>query len=1224
MNGSPDIEKTQHEGERKAETARSRARKPRRRRRRWLKVILGIVVFLLLVVGLAPTLLSTRAGTSLIVSFINKGIQGKAEIGDLSLSWFGPIELEKLRLLDSSEREVLKVNRLSVEIGVWRAIKDRERFQHATVESPSVVLYEQQDGSFSLLKALGPKSAQAEERPAKPELAKPKRRPEKPLPAPRGTVSLRNGNVRIVRHSGQELTVRELTGSFAFRSLNDIAGELRLALAQGGALNLEMTLRDIVRGGKFDSRGASGTMKVRAPEELDLGPIISLVSDKAQVAGRVNLSLDATLQSGKVTVQFDTGVRELSVGQAVNADVRPVSLNSTGRLDLQLGSLALKEISGDITLDGEGVQLATAGTYRKSQEPSALFFDDVLAAVLDGKSVELPDLSLKAKGQVDMARLGEAIPPLLKLREDLRLTSGKVLVDRLTVEGGAEPLAEGSLRLTDLSAVQTDPETKKEKTFEYKPITADFDASLIENEGLQIRSANLESDFATLHGQGSPKKMDVRLNADLGQFPDLSGQVEITAEVQRADSTVSFRANGSALGLSVKTKESQFSSDRLVFNSHGTYAEEQKKLSGEVALTGGESVATVTANAEKPEKLRVGSFQLDASVGRESPDAPIASAGKATITESLLNQEPLVEKTIALSWSDLKFSPKDMSLTAAEIKVDGEELLRLSATETNARFGDQPSVDGTFVLSTELSRLFASLQPLAKWEKPPAIAGAFFWNGRAATANSLISATGTATVDDLAVGSGEEVIHQGKVQLDHSAVVDLKNELLTLQELSLASQPLSLNLSGKVEKFKTDRILDLSGRYEGSWDRLMALLTELAPKLMEQTGLALSGTTQSELRITGPANQPKVQPVYRGIATNNIRLDWASGQLVGFELGQPAKLQPKFSDGQLILEGIAIPASGGSLNLSGIVDLSGKTATFRLPGKTQLIENVRITPDVGRMLLSRINPIFAQVATLEGELSLSLTDLDLPLGSQILKAGSGSGHLDITNLNLKPDGILAKLIQLSGVLVRTSTKVSFSGADFAIQDGKITYDNFAITFGKDFDLRFRGSVGFDDALEMWVSVPVGGALLKGFGVTGPLDVYAKHLAKERVRMEIPIRGTRLSPVLGEVNVGTVLEKITTGLLRQGVQITGDVITLPLELLKRPDSLLKMPGTVIKKSTDVIRTPVDLITKPKETLSDPGALFDRLNVTPQGIVIESLLDVIKKQQETSPADAQPKK
>jgi len=473
MNDSSEIEKTPHHIEQQPEATKRRARKRRRKGRRWLKAILIIVIFLVLTICLAPTILSTRAGTSLIVSVINKGIRGRAEIGDLSLSWFGPIELQRFRLLDTSDREVLKVNRLAVEMGVWRAIKGRERFRQVTIESPSVVLHEQKDGSLSLLNALEPRKVKPKPKPATPKLpkAKPKKRkPERPVPAPRGRVSFRDGSVRVVRHTGQRLSVRDLTGSFNLRSLDQIDGELRLALADGGALSLEVTLRDLAAKGKLGLTDASGTLKIRTPKEVELGPIVSVVSDKAQATGRVNLNLDATLRPGKVTVRYDAGVKELSVRQAVETNVRRVSLNSKGKLDVELGSFAVKKIAGDIDLNGEGVQLATNLTYRRSEKRTSVVFDDILAAVLDGKRIKLPDLSLQASGEADMARLGEAIPSLLRLREDLRLTSGKVLVYRIAVEGGAAPRAEGSLRLTEVSAEQIDPRQRKRRPTSINPL----------------------------------------------------------------------------------------------------------------------------------------------------------------------------------------------------------------------------------------------------------------------------------------------------------------------------------------------------------------------------------------------------------------------------------------------------------------------------------------------------------------------------------------------------------------------------------------------------------------------------------------------------------------------------------------------------------------------------------------------------------------------------------
>jgi len=1195
------------EAEQEPEVMKSKARKRRRRRRRWVRRILIAVAFLVVLVILAPWLLSTHAGTSLILSFVNKGIRGRAEIGDLSLSWFGPIRIKRLRLLDATDREILSINRVAVKIGMWGAIRAPEHFLEVTVESPRVALYEREDGGLSMVEALRPKK----QRSRKPvPSGRKKERPRKAVRSPRGKVIVRNGNVHVKRANGRELTVRDLEGAFDLNSLGTIAGNLRLALATGGVVELEMELRDLVRKGRFAPSAAGGRISLRTPKEVELGPVLDLATGEAQTSGRLNLSLDVKVRPGTASVQFDTNIKELCTRRVGRAEVQPMDLASNGKVDVDLSSTGLDGIAGDVNLSGEGVQLATQLTYRNSQRQPPPTLDEILAAALEGKRIELPQGSVRANGEVDLGRLAQAVPALLNLRKDVRLTGGKVLVDRISIEGGIKPEVQGSVRVTELSAIQTDPATDLKTTIRWEPITVVLDASLVEKEGLRIKTARLESDFATFHGQGNPKKMDLRLEADLARLFDQGGRLEMSAEVQTVDSVVSLQGNGTASNLSIKSEDSRWATNKVVLNYKGTYHQEEKGLFGQVELATDDSLALLAGKGEKPDKLRVGPIQIKATVTRDSAKAPFVSTGRSTVGSASMNDEPLTDKKIELSWSDMNFSPKDKTLTAREIKLDGQDLLTLSTKGTKARLGKKPSVEGKFELSADLAKFLSAARPFAGWEKPPDIAGGLVWSGEVTTGEDLIVSRGTATIDELTVGTGETAVRQGDVEFKHGTVINLQNEIITFEEFSLTSQPLSLALTGKIEKFKDDRILDFSGHYRGSWEHLTALLNELAPKVKSETGLALAGMSESDLKITGPANQPTIQPTFRGVSTNKVRVDWTSGQVVGLELGRPANFQPMFSQGQLILSNIRIPASGGSLNLNGVVNFAGASPTLRMEGSTRLIDKVRITPEVGRMLLSRINPIFGQLASLEGELSLSLSNLDLPLGDRILTGGSGIGHLDLSNLTFKPDGILATLLQLGGVLTETSSNVRFSGVDFTIKDGRIEYDNLTMAFGKEFDLTFRGSVGFNDALELVVSVPVGPTLLRRLDVKGPLDAYTRLLARDKVRLDIPIRGTRLSPSLGKVNLESLLETLTKGLLEQGVPDVGDLFKMSDYLLKNPFEAPKVPAETRKKPPDLIKKPGDTIQKP--------------DVTPEQLLIDSLLDLLKKQQENPPGGNKPKK
>jgi hypothetical protein len=192
---------------------------------------------------------------------------------------------------------------------------------------------------------------------------------------------------------------------------------------------------------------------------------------------------------------------------------------------------------------------------------------------------------------------------------------------------------------------------------------------------------------------------------------------------------------------------------------------------------------------------------------------------------------------------------------------------------------------------------------------------------------------------------------------------------------------------------------------------------------------------------------------------------------------------------------------------------------------------------MGEKLLSRFNPMFANVAGMEGELSLRVEDLALPLGESLLRSGRGSGHLDLSRLSITPKGgLLNDLLQLLGGSGEKTVQPTISGVDFVIADGRVSYDNFDVTIGE-LDLRFSGSVGFDDQLKLNVSVPLNAYFLKRFGMEGQIVDIFDMVGKLGTRVEIPIRGTRKFPKLemGEVDFESILADIRKRALQRQAQ-----------------------------------------------------------------------------------------
>lgn len=290
--------------------------------------------------------------------------------------------------------------------------------------------------------------------------------------------------------------------------------------------------------------------------------------------------------------------------------------------------------------------------------------------------------------------------------------------------------------------------------------------------------------------------------------------------------------------------------------------------------------------------------------------------------------------------------------------------------------------------------------------------------------------------------------------------------------------------------------------------------------------MVVKGRSKSEFRITGPMRTPGVTPAFRGVKSG-LNIAWDSADLYGVAM-EGAKLSPSLRDGKLTLPATTIPASQGNVRLGGAIDLTAADPILKLPGKITILDKVAITRELGASMLSRINPIFLHMSRVEGTVSLRTQDVALPRGEMLKTHSRGIGQLDLVGMKMQPGGLFAELLALGGIPEQDQYAVRISGLDFAIKDGRISYDNFMLTFTDEFSMKFYGSVGLDETLDLVVSLPIGAAMLERLGVRGPVTEYARKLTGSRV--DIPILGTRLKPRLDLSRVD--VQSLIAGVVRE--------------------------------------------------------------------------------------------
>lgn len=1116
---------------------------PKRRRRRWwIRLSLGILLLLIILVFLAPYLVSTAIGSRLILSLVNDQIQGRVDLERLSLSWGGPTKLTGLTVLDPAGREVLTVEQAVWTGGAWTALRSRRQLGEISVDSPRAVLYIDEHNRISLVQAFGLRKPAVSTEPIS-------------VPPVTGNVSLNKGSVRLVRVDGRTYDVPQLNAKCHVDAMQDLKGTIEATLADASTVAFDASVRQFATKGQLDVSQASGQIRVATGGDVDIAGLAQFLLDQAGAAGKAHFDAGLTFKPGEALVDLKSRATAIQITRADTPAINPTDLAIESH-----SRITAETMSADVSLTGQAGNAHVRLAYAPSGQPVRISPQQLLSAALTGNRIAMPDLTADAGANLNLAALAQAVPALLTIRPGVQITGGQLGIEDLSIRGGVQPALKGTLRLAELTAVDNG------RTTRWEPITAGFDVSLEAGQGLKIHQTQVESGFARVIARGSASDLHADLTADLakmgqqlGQVVDVgakepAGLITGTLRVKRAgDDRIDFACDLVAGDLRYKTDKGQLDAAKATLKQSGHLqlagAEVTRLVTssftadvdGQVVATGSgwfdlqRGTYSVDADVENADLAYLGSKAtgfgveglnryagtgvIHVEIDRASPDGPIVSGGQATLRNTTVDGEPLAGQDVVLAWSEASWSPEPgaLSVNTAEFRSD---LAHATARQVLLKTREGLTLNGKVEAIADLAQCFATAGRIGQWKTLPRIAGRLALTGTCASASGTIATSGNCRIESLEIGAGKQAIREDQLQLVYDAAVNTRERNITLKQCELASRLLSAKMTGTIDHYATACVLSLSGSYEGSWDSMTAVIHELVPATRDS--LSLSGTTAGAFTAKGAAYQPETRPVYRGVAAG-LDVGWTSVKAYGVTLGQ-AQLSPVLRDGELLIPVTAIPASVGQVRLGGLIDLRTSDPTFRLPGRVLVVEGAQVTPEVGRHVLSRINPIFAFMTRAEGTLSLATEDIVLRLSDQIRQSGSGKGRLDLKDFKVQFGGPMAVLLELGAMDERDMLAVTMDGVDFALKDGRIRYDNLTMVFPENFDLKFSGSVGLDETVDLTVSVPVRAALLERFGVRGPVTEYARLL--EGARVAVPMTGHRLLPKvdLSRVDMKPLVER----------------------------------------------------------------------------------------------------
>jgi len=1118
---------------------------PPRRQRRWPSKLAAMGLVLLLILGFAPQIISRTPMLSQVVAMGTTDLNGSVTLGSASLSWFSPPAATNVDVVDASGHSVATADEVSMNQGLLSLITAPNKLGRVKIERPTFAVSVGPDGKTNFEQVIA--------------------KYLEPLPA--GAVpTTYEGEIELV--DGKAEVRDEATGR-TWR-LEKLSGIVTLP---AGSTPLSVDLRGVVKYADMDSPwscrlnwfDAAAAGKPPAPQgDLALN-VDAFPLEMAQVVAKrfaPGFNYAGTL-SGKLDGKFDLA------GEHPTAEI-------DGRITVTQFSLGGEKLGSDV------IQMAVIDLPLTAKIAQNKLFIQRCGASCDLAGVriegELADYGrlftaknatdvakLLAQGEgaitatVDLARIAQTLPHVMRVRDEVVLTGGAI-----GVTATAKTVNGVKTRRIDINTSGLTAMNRKTPVAWPHPL----EASLVIGDGPTgptIETLNCRSDFLVVEGVVKPTSFDVQAKCSLGtlmqragQFIDLDG-IQLSGE---GDIVGSWAREGNRFNVSGTAKIDGFN---LIAPGYAPWTEQQLIVDlravgtavgtiitnveqAVVGVKSGQDVLTLTTgqpsvdfanfNLVVPVSLE-GSGRLETWLTRIRPfaglpqtmtaqgQAKLTAVGKFRpysdfeITQSSLVAQPLRVTGYGLAIDEPageltligRYTPKQTTITEAKLTSPGTQAIvqnMIYATPT----GRPTELKGTTSLRTDLARfILPSVVPIPVPGAPvPTTAGQVSWQyAGLLDATAKLQQTGNVTsialetiVRDFAVGrNGQALWREPQIRVIGSGVYEPARDLATFERIEVAADAVRLLASGKVTDVATSCNLDVRG--EATYD--LARLAPIAQPYLG-AGFTIEGRDTQPLQVVGP-----LFDTARGgaFAVDKLaaatRFGWDKMTVYGIPFGKTS-FEARLDRGIVRTGLIDMPVASGRVRIAPELRLGPEPMELTLAPTPDIaaIDHIAITPEMVSERLKFIMPLVAGTTKVSGLFSMQFDEFRLPLDNPA--AGSLGGRLKIHDVEIEP-GLLMQEIAVMLQQPRTAKLARESVVDFKMIQGRIYHQNLEFAFPET-AVRTSGSVGVaDQSLSLMAELQLPSKLMGLVQAAQP--TAAGPTAGPIVRL--PIGGTLTKPTI---------------------------------------------------------------------------------------------------------------
>jgi translocation and assembly module TamB len=1138
-----------------------------KRRLPWrLALVLLVPIALVLI---APSLLVRSPLRDRALNWCLRDVKGSISIGDASLGWFTPLVASDVLLQDEAGNSLIRIAEISGDKGLLALAMQPHDLGQYQVQQPqiSVVLHEDLSNFERVFATwLAPAAKQAEKtaETAASEVAK-------------DGIAI---GLEIVDGSA---TVTDTVANKEWK-LEQIAGTLHSPRIGTDPLQAAIVGNIVQAGGPsaFSLKLASQQMPAADNSLVSAGQLELKADEVPLCMGQSFLrrsapgsQLDGAMRAD-VNCQWGLDrsgqIRKLLTGQVTVSQLLLAGPLLSGD-QLQLGSL---DVPCEIAWEGDAVQVQRLSVKSdfgqiacQGEIPSA---NRLAAATSSKEALDLLSRArVQATGQLDLAKLAQALPRTIGVRPDTQITSGLVNLQLASQPQGADTVWQGRIETSRLEA-----QSQGQPIAWDQPLLVTIQAHG-NAQGLSIDQLQAKSDFLQLEGKGTEDAFRLGGSLDLDKLAEqlakfihmqdmrLAGQGTTSLTWNRnADS--SFQTDGELKLQSFElTRAGQppWTEAQLALNltAAGSMASDKAPLQINTAqvnlVSGGDQLSAVLKQPVK-DPAGAGSWPIDVRLqgqmaswlARVSPwfSLPVGSElTGATGVAASVNYSPT---TVVIESAQIQVQPLHLhgaglfideptaTITASGQYSFAERRLEIrdAQLQTSALAGRlaaamlQLPTNGPLQATGDIT-FDGDLGRLGAWTNDPAVpanwqlAGRLHGQGALRQEGTKTTVQWTVAADDVAANPRQgQPLSEPSVKLAAAASYDGTQDVLDIQKLEIDSDMLDFQLVGTIGQMSTERQLQLSGQTSYDLEKVQQLLQPYVG-----TKIQLSGREQRAFTLAGPLSPAGTSsngaPAAADLSqlTGKTAFGWNAANLYGFRFGQ-TDLQGELAGGIFRIVPTDLAVGSGKIHLAPQVRLAPGPADLTVPPGV-LADHIEITEEMCNAGLMYIAPPLANVAQAQGQFSITMDNAHVPLGN--MAAADFAGQLTVHSVQISPGPLVQELsVVTNGVAPAQLTRESV--VQFRMVQGRIYHQGLELVF-PDVTIRTRGSVGIDHSVALLAEMPVPS---KWIG-NNPLGDSLKNQV-----IQVPIGGTLEKPQIDR----QALDKIAAQFVRSAADsaIRGEV------------------------------------------------------------------------------------